>query len=217
MSAPVIRRANFVDEAHAAIKQLIVSGELRPGVQLKMESLSRELGMSSSPIREALRRLENERWVHTIPFRGAFVRPFDERELRELYEIREFIELGALRKLLRREPRPDWAALGEANAAIQAALQTGDSAGYLAADIRFHQSLVDLASNRRLSEMFATLVEQGKCFMLGRTPEAMAQQREETDQHTELLALVSRGDAAAALQLLEDHLRVTLAELKIEN
>jgi DNA-binding GntR family transcriptional regulator len=84
-----------VDEAHAAIKQLIVSGELRAGTQLKIESLSRRLGVSSSPIREALRRLENERWVQTIPFRGAFVRPFDERELRELYEIREFIEMGA--------------------------------------------------------------------------------------------------------------------------
>lgn len=209
MSVAPLRRANFVDEAHAAIKQLIVSGELRAGTQLKIESLSRRLGVSSSPIREALRRLENERWVQTIPFRGAFVRPFDERELRELYEIREFIEMGALRKLLNLQPRPGLETLHEAYAAIQAALTAGDPAAHLAADVRFHQAIVDLAGNRRLSEMFATLVEQGKCFMLGRSPEAMARQREGADQHAELLALIGRGDAPTALQLLEDHLRVT--------
>ena len=66
---------------------------LRPGTQLNIDALARQLGVSNSPVREALRRLENERWVETIPFRGAFVRPFDQSELADLYELREMLEV----------------------------------------------------------------------------------------------------------------------------
>ncbi len=212
MSSDPLPRANFVDQAYGAIKRLIVGGELRPGSQLKIEVLSKRLGVSSSPIREALRRLENERWVETVPFRGAFVRPLDEAELVELYEFREIIELAALRKLMRKAASPGRpldalrAIVGELAAAVQA----GDALAYMRSDARFHQTIVDMAGNRRLSDLFATLVEQGRSFMLGRTPEAMARYKQERDQHAELLELIGAGDRGAALRLLRKHLRVSL-------
>lgn len=216
MSLEPLQRANFVDKAYGAIKQLIVGGELPPGTQLKIEALSRRLGVSSSPIREALRRLENERWVETIPFRGAFVRLLDEGELVELYEFREIIELAALSKLMRRRgPRacnaPDRlnalrAVVGE----LENAIRAGDAIGYLRADTQFHQTIVDLAGNRRLSDLFRTLVEQGRSFMLGRTPEAMARYKEGRDQHAELLDLIVAENRREAVRLLRRHLRVSL-------
>jgi DNA-binding GntR family transcriptional regulator len=249
MTIRPIQRVNFVDQAYQALKQLIVSGDLSPGSQLNIDALSRQLGVSNSPIREALRRLEHERWIETIPFRGAFVRPLDESELLELYEFREIIELAALRKLMR-SPAPlaaEFAGvkfpsrtlslpashpavggkrfqpadvgesiparagdiLREIVAEIEAAITGVDSFRYLQADARFHQAIVDMAGNRRLSDLFRTLVEQGRSFMLGRTPEAMARCRGEPDEHAQLLEAIERGDRRGAERMLRAHLRIS--------
>jgi DNA-binding GntR family transcriptional regulator len=216
MAEPVIQRTNFVDEAYAAIKELIIGGELLPGTQLKLEALSQRLGVSNSPIREALRRLENERWVQAIPFRGAFVRPFDAVEVVELYEIRRIIESAALRKAMPNVPGVAVEALSKALMQIQTALRAGDQAGYLSADVTFHRVLVAMAGNVRLSEMFLTLVEQGRCFMLGRTREAMEKYQEGEDEHAALYKAVAGGDSERALALLHQHLSVSLEEVREE-
>lgn len=208
MTALSISRSSFVEQAYRAIKQRIVSGEFRPGTQLNIDALARQLGVSNSPIREALRRLENERWVETIPFRGAFVRPFDQAELADLYELRAMLELSALRKVMPRPSAEGLNQLEKALAELRAAVEKSDPLAYLAADTRFHQSIVDMAGNRRLSEMYATLVEQGKCFMLGRGPESMARYRKGRDQHGAIFEAVRRGDTTAAVRLLEEHLRI---------
>jgi DNA-binding GntR family transcriptional regulator len=209
MPALPISRSSFVDQAYRAIKQRIVGGEFGPGTQLNIDALARQLGVSNSPVREALRRLENERWVETIPFRGAFVRPFERAEVAQLYEIREMIELAALRKAMPNPASEQLKLLAEALAGIRTAVRKNDPITYLAADTRFHQVIVDMAGNPRLSEMYATLVEQGKCFMLGRGPESMARYRKGRDQHGAICDAVRRGDTKGAVRLLEEHLRVT--------
>jgi DNA-binding GntR family transcriptional regulator len=96
---------------------------------------------------------------------------------------------------------------------IEAAVKAADAMAYLQADARFHQTIVDLADNRRLSELFRTLVEQGRSFMLGRTPEAMARCRDGPDEHAELLDCVQRGDRRGACRLLAAHLKIPRAEI----
>ncbi len=213
MAAIPIQRSNLGASAYAAIKAMIVSGELKPGAKLGIEDLAERLNVSNSPIREALRRLADERWVEHAPYRGAVVSRLDARELAELYEIRTFIELAALSKAIIDPPREQMTAMDRARREIEAALKAGDAMEYLAADARFHQALVGMACNRRLSEMFATLVEQGRCFMLGRTQEAMAQQREQADPHGRILDAIRRKDPAA-MRLLAEHLRWTCPELE---
>ncbi len=208
MHPSAISRLSFVEQAYQAIKQRIVGGDFGPGTQLNIDALARQLGVSNSPVREALRRLENERWVETIPFRGAFVRPFDQSELADLYELRAMLELSALRKVM---PRPDAGrleSLAKALRDIRTAVRKNDPMAYLAADTRFHQAIVDMAGNERLSEMYATLVEQGKCFMLGRGPGSMARYRKGRDQHGAIFDAICGGDTTAAVRLLADHLRI---------
>ena len=91
MAAIPIERSNLGASAYAAIKAMIVGGELKPGAKLGIEDLADRLHVSNSPIREALRRLADERWVEHAPYRGAVVARLDARELAELYEIRTFI------------------------------------------------------------------------------------------------------------------------------
>jgi DNA-binding GntR family transcriptional regulator len=208
MTALPLSRSSFVDQAYRAIKHRIVAGDFGPGTQLNIDALARQLGVSNSPVREALRRLENERWVETIPFRGAFVRPFDKSELTDLYELRGMLEVSALRKVMPQPPADGLERVGEALAEIRAAVRKNDPMAYLAADTRFHQAIVDMAGNQRLSEMYATLVEQGKCFMLGRGPESMARYRRGRDQHGALFEAIERGYTRQAASLLEEHLRI---------
>ncbi|HPD28611.1 MAG TPA: GntR family transcriptional regulator [Phycisphaerae bacterium] len=208
MPPSAISRLSFVEQAYQAIKQRIVGGDFGPGTQLNIDALARQLGVSNSPVREALRRLENERWVETIPFRGAFVRPLDPVELAGLYELRGMLELAALRKVMPRPPAEGLGQLEKALAELRAAVRRSDPLAYLAADTRFHQAIVDMARNKRLSEMYATLVEQGKCFMLGRGPESMARYRKGRDQHGAIFDAVRRGDGKRAVRLLEEHLRI---------
>jgi len=209
MTALSISRSSFVEQAYRTIKQRIIGGDFGPGTQLNIDALARALGVSNTPVREALRRLENERWVETIPFRGAFVRPLDRAELAELYELREMLELAALRKVMPHPPAEELEQLEKALAEIRAAVRRSDPLAYLAADTQFHQAIVDMARNKRLSEMYATLVEQGKCFMLGRGPESMARYRKGRDQHGAILEAIRRGDAKGAVKLLEEHLRIS--------
>lgn len=209
MHPSVISRLSFVEQAYQAIKQRIVGGDFGPGTQLNIDALARELGVSNSPVREALRRLENERWVETIPFRGAFVRPLDRAELAELYELREMLELAALRKVMPHPPAEGLEQLENALAEIRAAVRKSDPVAYLVADTRFHQAIVDMAHNKRLSEMYATLVEQGKCFMLGRGPESMARYRKGREQHGIIFDALRQGDGKRAVRLLEEHLRIS--------
>lgn len=214
MSAAPLRRSSFVDEAYRAIKQRIVGGEFASGAALNIDALARQLGVSNSPIREALRRLENERWVETIPFRGAYVRPHDPAEIADLYELRQMLELAALNKALPKLPAAELARLKAALVEIHAAAQREDPIAYLAADTRFHQALVDMAGNHRLSEIYATLVEQGRCFMLGRGPENMARLRKGRDPHGPIYQAILAGDGDRAAQLLRSHLQVTLERIK---
>lgn len=214
MPAMPLQRSSFVDEAYRALKQRIVSGEFGPGTALNIDALARELGVSNSPIREALRRLEYEQWVKTIPFRGAFVRRFDAAELTELYELREMLELAALDKIMSRPSAEGLERLSDALAEIHAALDRKDQVAYLTADTRFHQTIVDMAGNRRLSEVYATLIEQGRCFLLGRSLEDPAKCLKDRTEHDSLFEAVRSGGAALVKELLRDHLRFSLEEAR---
>ncbi|MBN1492393.1 MAG: GntR family transcriptional regulator [Phycisphaerae bacterium] len=209
MPAETIRRSNFVDEAYGAIRRLILGGELRPGTQLKIDALSRQLGVSNSPIREALRRLENERWVETIPYRGAFVRPVEAKEMIEVYEIREMLEAAALRKVMPNPTTEGLEVMERALHDIRKALRSGKQLEYLEADTRFHAAIVHMAGNARLSAIFGALVEQGTCFMLGRTPEAMGEYRSGEDDHGILFETIRAGETRTALRILHRHLCVS--------
>lgn len=213
MPARPIKRSHLGDAAYAAIKQLIVSGELPPGSRLVIQDLAERLQVSNSPIREAIHRLENEHWVVAEPFKGAVVPKLEPRELKELYEIRMMMELAAVTKGMADAPASMVDRLQTAQQKIAEALRAGDGLAYLAADSAFHQTLVDMAGNSRLSRMFATLAEQGRCFLLGRTAEAMKRHRDEPDSHAEILNAIRQGDSGRAIELLRLHFEDTFREI----
>ena len=91
-------RQSLVDIAYVALRDAITSGALLPGTRLREAALARHFSISTTPVREALRRLDREGLVRLSPNRGAVVAEFDLREILDLFEIREVLECRAVRR-----------------------------------------------------------------------------------------------------------------------
>src|SRR5215467_1340620 len=91
-------RQSLVDIAYEALREAITSGALLPATRLREAALARHFGISTTPVREALRRLDREGLVRLSPNRGAIVAEFDLRQILDLFEIREVLECRAVRR-----------------------------------------------------------------------------------------------------------------------
>jgi DNA-binding GntR family transcriptional regulator len=139
------------------LRERIISGALPAGERVNETRITRELALSRSPVREALRILESEGLVTLEPHRGARVRAVSEQDLEEIFDVRLMIEShGVLRHLHRLAPD----ALTPLRRAVEdarAALEASDMERWHQASLRFHDGLVMLASNRHLTRLHEEL------------------------------------------------------------
>lgn len=140
-----------VDAAYGQIRRRILDNVWPPGHRALEQEVALELGMSRTPVREALAQLQNEGLVEVIPRHGMRVLPASPTDMREIYEILTALECMAAELLARRKPadaqlRP----LMDASAAMDRALKVDDLDTWAEADERFHAQLLELAGNRQL-------------------------------------------------------------------
>jgi DNA-binding GntR family transcriptional regulator len=201
--------ASATDRAVEHIRNRILFGELETGATLSEEALSRELGLSRTPIREALRVLQTRGFVRLERFRGAIVTNVSTRDVWELYDLRACLERHAITEALRGGEPLD---LGEIRAAIaghQAALDDPGAEAMLRAietDRAFHFGILGLHGNRRIQEILeATWDQVIRCSwqIMQRHPV----QAESHVEHVRLLDALERRDLQAALAASEVHLR----------
>ncbi len=189
---------SLADKAYHAIRDRIVSLELAPGALIDERALVDELGMSRTPVREALMRLAQERLVEVYPRRGMFVTGVDVRELARLSEVRAVLEPEAARLAAGRATdaeRADLAALADEIAAAD---------DLMGLDERIHRAVYRAAHN----ELLETTLEQ--YYMLALRIWSMAGDRaheleEAVDAHRELLEAIVDGDGARAAETMRAH------------
>ena len=151
----------YVRQAYRTIKAHILENRFQPGHQILEQQLANDLGMSRTPVREALIRLQNEGLVELIPRRGMRVVPLAPEDLREIYEVLTALEVAAVDLAARRPlTDEDLAPLDEALQTMENRLAVGDLDGWACADARFHNALIHLAGNKRLAGMAGTLADQ---------------------------------------------------------
>lgn len=134
--------------AYDSIKEFILDGRLGDADRLTEESLATQLGISKSPIREALNRLESEGFIRIAARRGAYLRQFSPEEVEQLYDLREALEVHVARTV---HVTP--ALLEELDQSVKRSrslLNVNDKAKYIAEDVRFHSLLADATENREL-------------------------------------------------------------------
>jgi DNA-binding GntR family transcriptional regulator len=198
------------EDVYEAVRGDIVTGELRPGQFLGEEGLASRLGMSRTPVREALVRLQRDGLIEIVPHRGAFVRWPSSKDVEEVFDIRIAVEGAALRKAF---PRLDEAVLRalldrlERQAANLASVAPGEVE---ALSVEIHMTPLRAAGNARavgLIRQFREQVYPGS--MLYATPDgrlSVARARRVITGHRELLTALAARDQEQALRVLERHL-----------
>ena len=212
-SAITNSRISRTDDAYARLKEEIRSNRMPPGSLAPEPEIALRLGMSRTPVREALIRLEAEGLVELIPRRGARVLPIHTDDMKEIYEILTALEPEAAANLAARKPSEDeLAPLEHAMAEMEAALESHDLDRWAVADDIYHQALLELHGNRRLAEFVGALYDQAHrvrivTLRLRDLPERS------TAEHREVLDHLKAGDPVATREAFRRHRERAAAEL----
>lgn len=193
------------EQVYRLLRARIVNGHLEPGARLSMEALLGELGISKTPLREALTHLERDRLVVTRPRSGTYVATPTLRDINDVCELRRGIEWQALHRAADALPPALLADLvAEVDAAEQAA-RAGDYAPFFASDTRLHRTLLTHADNPRLLEVWEAISGYVHWLrVLGATgPHRVLGS---SARHRELLAALQRGARDEALATLALHI-----------
>ena len=191
------------DQVHTSLLDAIVSGELPPGARLRDTELAAELGVSRTPVREALQRLEDEGLVQTVPGALTRVAPLDVRDARDAVPVIAALHAVATREAVPRLTPHDIEALRRANAAFAAGYAAADVGAAIAADDEFHSLFVQVAANAELRRTLDRLMPRMRRLVLARLRTEMDQ--DPARQHEEIIAAAERGDARAAAELVEEN------------
>jgi DNA-binding GntR family transcriptional regulator len=155
-----IQRTSLRDEAAAALRAAILGGELTPGSIHSAAGLANRLGVSPTPVREAMLALTVSGLVEALPNRGFRVTQIDDRDLDEIGALRLMLEVPAVALVIERASDASLEGLGAPLAALEEAAANSDVPGFLVADRAFHLGLLALAGNRRLVRIVGDLQDQ---------------------------------------------------------
>lgn len=205
-----LQSSQLKDTAYDEIRQAITDLRLPPGAPISENWLVSQLGISKTPIRHALTRLEQEGLVETIPFKGTFAAETRDSDARDLMEVRAVLEIAAARRVAEHatlESIEGLRALATQGATSEAA---GDHQGALRRIGDFHTGLIELADNPWLSRSYAAL--GGPLARMRSISGSLTNSVEDsTDEHLAIVDALAERDRDRAAELLTNHLDRVLA------
>lgn len=197
--------SSLVEAAYEQMRRRILDNVWPPGHRALEQEVALELGMSRTPVREALLQLQNEGLVEVIPRHGVRVLPVSPTDMREIYEILTALECMAAELLARRKPGDEeLQPLIAATDAMDAALKADDLDGWAQADERFHAQLLELAGNRQLQNTvfnYWDRAHRARMFSLRLRPAPVNSTRE----HMQLVERLRAGDPQGAAAVNRAH------------
>jgi DNA-binding GntR family transcriptional regulator len=200
------------DQAYAALRAAIVGAELEPGRRLSENQLADLIGVSRTPVRDALARLRDERLVAIVPQLGTFVTFIDEEAVADAHFVREALEVGAIRSAADGVDDGRMRALEDNLSAQERAVAADDAETFARLDDDLHHILCDLSGREvawRLSERTRGQLDRVRLLSL---PEA-GYRDQVLAEHRAVVAAVVDRDAARAERELRHHLRMVLSQL----
>jgi DNA-binding GntR family transcriptional regulator len=200
---------------HDHLREEILASRLPPGTELQEVALSQELGVSRGPIREALGRLAAEGLVTVRPRRGAVVRALSANEFLEAYQVREALEVMAVRLAVPKLCADDIAAMQRLINEMAAHAETDDVEGFFEANAAFHEAFFEVAENRMLAEMYRKLrgqIDRYRPLSLG----LRGNLQRSITEHKAILRAAKAGNVERAAHLVSEHIRVPQIRLLVE-
>lgn len=192
------------DVVFNTLRQAILRGELQPGERLMEIQLANKLGVSRTPIREAIRKLELEGLVLMIPRRGAEVAEITEKSLRDVLEVRGALDELAVELACDRIQDEDIEQLREAAKEFEEVSKNGDVTALAEADVKFHDIIYGATNNQRLIQLLYNLREQMYRYRVEYL------KREEVHatlfaEHQHIIECIAKRDKVAAKQAISTH------------
>ncbi len=205
---PISRPKSLKELALEHLRDCIVDGTLEMGQALSERGISEELGVSKSPVREALAHLRDEGLVIIEPQKGARVFTLSEAEVEQICDFREAIETAAFELALRRNPKALADDMKHVVSEMTAAQSRRDMKRYLALDTQFHQLIFQHSGNHYLRASYERYV--GKIAALRTHLSSLPQHTELSyEEHKNLAMAVSREDMTEIRTLLRMHINRT--------
>lgn len=193
------------DVVFNTLRKAILRGELKPGERLMEIQLANKLGVSRTPIREAIRKLELEGLVLMIPRKGAEVAQITEKNMQDVLEVRKALEELSVQLACERITPEQVEEMKMAAEDFRKVLKSGDVTKIAEADVKFHDIIFAATNNQRLITLLNNLREQMYRFRVEylKQKECYPQLLEE---HDKLIALISGGEVEEACELMGCHI-----------
>jgi phosphonate utilization transcriptional regulator len=191
---------------------MILAGDLAAGSKLTEASIAERLGVSRGPVREAFRALEGSGLVRLEKNRGVYVRQISVKEADEIYELRAVLDEFAGRRLAQNIVPAQLRELRQLVERMEKTAARSDIDGYLAANLEFHDRLVELAGNAKLLTLYRRLVNELHLFRRSNLSQGGALPAS-TREHREILDRIASGQSAAAGRALHEHVQASRARM----
>jgi DNA-binding GntR family transcriptional regulator len=196
------------DRAYTFVKQEILTDPDRQGTFVNEQVLADQIGVSRTPVREALLMLAAQDLVQLVPRRGAYIARMTNRELRDLVGVRLMIEQHAVRNLA--DVRNTVSEMRESLAAQNLLRRTSQAKEFIELDMRFHTALVRAAGNEMLTKVYEGLRDRQSTAGMVALSRSPGRPEEVLAEHAEIVDALASLDVPAALSAIERHLSSTL-------
>ena len=194
------------DVVFNTLRQAILYGRLQPGERLMEITLANQLGVSRTPVREAIRKLEIEGLVLMIPRKGAQVAPITEKDLNDVLEVRLGLEELAMNYACQRVNEEQLEQIRLAQVNFEANLKAGELGHLASADEEFHDLIYQATGNRRLMQMINNLREQIYRYRIEYLKDVNVG-KDLNEEHTELYHALRTRDSKRALKCMKKHIK----------
>ncbi len=196
--------STLIESVTGKLREAIINGVFSPGTRLVIADLVRRFSVSPMPVREALRRLEGEGMIDSLPNKGATVRRLDSGMIADIYEVRGALEVMVVSRLVDRLTLADLDALERIQQGLELAVTNEDERALIAANTRFHAYLGDIGRNREVARV---LGYGGGLITALRNRYGISRSRREAvvAEHRALLMALRRGDGFEAANIARMH------------
>ena len=200
-------RRTSTENVYEILRKKVIDSELSPGSQLLEQELAIMLGVSRTPVREALVRLQNEGLVEIIPRHGVRIVPMSISDMEAIYQVLISLEPMAAELIARRGASPEQIAqLEQVCLHMKQCLDRNEMEAWAQADEAFHLTIIRLSGNKRLADIVTNCwdqVHRARCFTLKLRPHP--QPLKSIMEHHAVIAAIRRGDGKAANEIYRAH------------
>ena len=191
--------------AYKSLRHSILTNELTAGVVYNEKKIARDLGISRTPVREALLELVSKRLVKFLPQKGVVINTFSIRDIEDVFEIRTVLEVFSIKKICLNHENINISILKKYLDEQKKAVKNQDAHGFITADRRFHIGFIKLTHNNYLMDMMNDI--RDIMHLMGfKALSAKGRMEEVVTEHENILNAVEQGDSISAMEQMANHL-----------